>query len=82
MGKHEALRAVIISPERILFDNEVESISVPGAKGAFEILKHHAPIISSLVPGEIICSGMSPFSQTIQSGFVEVKDNVVTICIE
>ena len=44
----------IVSPEMILFDGEVEKVVVPGAMGEFEILDHHAPIISSLEKGRVI----------------------------
>ena len=45
------LRLKIISPERTIFDGEVVRVVVPGTMGMFEILEHHAPIISSLTAG-------------------------------
>ena len=39
----------IVSPERIVFTGEVDSVMVPGAVGPFEILNNHAPLISTLV---------------------------------
>ena len=47
------LKLKIVSPERIEFDGEVESVLVPGAQGQFEILKDHAPIISTLDKGVV-----------------------------
>ena len=41
----------IVSPERIEFEGQVESVKVPGSMGSFEILTSHAPIISSLDKG-------------------------------
>ena len=41
------LRLKIVSPEKVIYDGEVESVKVPGTQGAFEILNNHAPIISS-----------------------------------
>ena len=42
----------IVSPERIEYDGQVESVLVPGSMGQFEILQDHAPIISTLQTGE------------------------------
>ena len=43
----------ILTPEKKFFSGEAESILMPGADGKFEILKDHAPLISSLKEGEI-----------------------------
>ena len=42
------MKLTIVSPERILFQGDAESVTVPGTKGEFEVLNQHAPIISSL----------------------------------
>lgn len=76
------LRVVVVSPERTLFDGEATAVLVPGEKGQFEILINHAPIISSLTAGTIVAKGTESLSIDIESGFVEVKDNVVTLCVE
>ena len=47
------LQLKIVSPEKVVFQGEVESVLVPGTLGSFEILKDHAPIISSLEVGKI-----------------------------
>ena len=36
----------IVSPEATLFSGEVDSVTVPGVNGGFEMLKDHAPIVS------------------------------------
>lgn len=73
----------ILTPEKKLFDGEVTGVRLPGALGLFEILNNHAPIISSLVKGEVRVKG-SQGSQTfkIKGGFVECLNNVVTILVE
>ena len=43
----------ILSPERTLFSGEVESVTLPGTLGEFTVLRHHAPLISSLTAGEV-----------------------------
>jgi F-type H+-transporting ATPase subunit epsilon len=78
------LKLKIVSPERIEFDGEVESILVPGSQGQFEILNDHAPIISTLDKG-VVEYGL-PKGQKVQlqilGGFVEVQQNVVSLCVE
>ncbi|MBR7086334.1 MAG: hypothetical protein IKI47_02165, partial [Prevotella sp.] len=48
------LKLKIVSPEKIEFDGEVESVLVPGTVGQFEIFPDHAPIISSLEKGSVV----------------------------
>ncbi|MBP5486356.1 MAG: F0F1 ATP synthase subunit epsilon [Bacteroidales bacterium] len=74
----------IISPERTLVHESVLSVELPGTLGRFEVLKDHAPLISSLVEGNIVykIDGDKDGRITISSGFVEVCDNHVTACVE
>ena len=69
----------IVSPERIEYDGQVESVLVPGS----EILQDHAPIISTLQNGEVVYTTKEGrVSLSIQGGFVEVQKNVVSVCVE
>lgn len=77
------LKLKIVSPEKILFDGEVQSMIVPGMVGRFEILVNHAPIISALVPGTVEYVTASGREQIdVQGGFVEVQKNKVDLCVE
>lgn len=77
------LRLKIVSPERVEFDGEVESVLVPGTLGSFEILQDHAPIISSLDNGKVeYAVQWVKRQQMIKGGFVEVKKNIVSLCVE
>ena len=73
------LKLKIVSPERIEFTGEVESVKVPGTQGNFEILTDHAPIISSLQKGVVEYDGKQ---LVILGGFVAVQKNEVSLCIE
>ena len=73
------LQLRIVSPERIEFTGEVESVKVPGAQGNFEILTDHAPIISILMKGVVEYDGQL---LAILGGFVEVQKNKVSLCVE
>lgn len=78
-----SLKLKIVSPERIEFDGEVESVIVPGTMGNFEILTNHAPIISSLQKGTVEYTDSSGKKQIdIIGGFVEVQKNDVSLCVE
>ena len=73
----------IVSPDRIVFSGEVESVLVPGTVGQFEILNDHAPIISTLVEGKVVYSVKGTKKELqIAGGFVEVKKNEVSLCVE
>jgi F-type H+-transporting ATPase subunit epsilon len=59
-------------------------VLVPGSQGQFEILKDHAPIISTLDKG-VVEYGLSKGQKVqleILGGFVEVQQNVVSLCVE
>ncbi len=78
------LKLKIVSPERIEFDGEVESVLVPGSQGQFEILNDHAPIISTLDKG-VVEYGLPKGEKVridILGGFVEVQQNAVSLCVE
>lgn len=73
----------IVSPEKIVYTGEVESVVVPGTAGEFEILSNHAPIISSLEPGVVsFTSEEGTTSINVRGGFVEVQKNKVSVCVE
>ena len=78
------LKLKIVSPERIEFEGDVDSVLVPGTMGQFEILTNHAPIISSLDKGTVryAVSGGEKLTLDITGGFVEVQKNVVSLCVE
>ena len=78
-----SLRLKIVSPEKVVYDGNADSVLVPGTLGSFEILIDHAPIISSLEKG-VVDYGLNGVKEQLQisGGFVEVKKNVVSLCVE
>ena len=77
------LHLVIVSPERIVFDGMAESGTGPGELGEFQVLPDHAPLISSLVEGEVkYVAGKETQVLQITEGFVEVRDNQISVCAE
>jgi F-type H+-transporting ATPase subunit epsilon len=82
--ENSMLNLKIVSPEKVEFNGEVESVLVPGALGQFEILVNHAPIISLVDKGTVVytTSDGGKNHLGIQGGFVEVQKNVVSLCVE
>ena len=77
------LNLKIVSPEKTVFKGEVESVLVPGTAGEFEILTDHAPIISTLSEGRVQYSSNEGKKELqIHGGFVEVRRNEVSLCVE
>ena len=63
------MKLEIVSPDGILFEGD--------------ILPHHAPLIAALKAGTIRFEANGKRQeQTIQSGFVEVKDDILSVCVE
>jgi F-type H+-transporting ATPase subunit epsilon len=71
----------ILTPEKSLFKGEIHSVSVPGKKGSFMVLKNHAPIISTLIEGSILIQtkDYKEESISISGGVIEVKDNIIVV---
>ena len=74
---------VVLTPEKTLLDCRVGMVELPGTKGRFVVLKDHAPVITSLTAGDVVYASDSGQGRIrIDSGFAEVKYNVVTVCAE
>lgn len=78
------LNVEIITPSKVGYKGDVDSITVPGTNGNFQILYNHAPIISSLEIGEIIVDeqGREKLYFTISGGTIEVVNNKIIILAE
>jgi F-type H+-transporting ATPase subunit epsilon len=74
----------IITPDKKVFEGEVKLVQLPGSKGMFELLKNHAPIISTLEKGTIRIQDMNNREQQfeIDGGVVENKGNKIIVLVE
>ena len=73
----------IATPEGIVFEGQVESAKFPGASGAFMVLPRHAALISALTTGKLVYTTEGEAKELpIQGGFVEVKNNMISVCVE
>lgn len=73
----------IVSPEASLFKGEVTSVTLPGVDGSFQILNHHAPIVSILKEGVVkIAANSFNFPKETKDKFVRVDDKTYTLAIQ
>lgn len=78
------MRLEIIAPDKELYAGEVDLVQVPGSKGSFEILRNHAPIISTLEQGTIKIvdqKGMTTHFE-VDGGVIEAKNNKIIVLAE
>ena len=73
----------IYTPDQLIFQGEAASVTVPGTLGSFEVLKDHAPIISTLEDGKVtVRTSQETQTFAIKGGVVEVKENKVVVLAE
>ncbi|TPW17524.1 MAG: F-type H+-transporting ATPase subunit epsilon [bacterium] len=77
----DALHITVLTPERAVLDEDVYSVTAPGAAGYLGILKNHAALITSLVPGKLTVKNLrqQPTVYAVSGGFLEVANNKVTV---
>ena len=74
------LNLEIVTPEKSVFSDTVDSVSVPTVSGEIGILTNHAPLISGLKSGVLSYSKNGATERmVVAGGFVEVSDNKVSI---
>lgn len=75
------MRIDIITPDKKVYEGEIKSVRVPGKKGSFQVLKDHAPIISTLENGPVIMVDMEGNEQIFEvtGGVIEVKSNKIIL---
>jgi F-type H+-transporting ATPase subunit epsilon len=88
----------IVTPEASIFQGEVDSVTVPGVVGEFQILNNHAPIVSLLQEGKVRIKGNVSIEKAhekkfsngdngtkvleINSGTIEMNDNKIIILVD
>jgi len=74
------LNLEIITPDKPIFNEVIESVTIPGTMGNFQILKNHAPLISTFDVGVVnIKSGGNLNYFSTSGGTVEVNNNKVLV---
>jgi F-type H+-transporting ATPase subunit epsilon len=75
------LKFQIITPEKIVFQDEIDQITMNTQEGEITVLPNHLPLVTVLKPGEMICKkGGNTYPMAVSGGFVEIKrDNSVVV---
>ncbi|TGK18685.1 ATP synthase F1 subunit epsilon [Leptospira fluminis] len=74
------LTVSVISPEKLLYSGDADSLVVPGNEGFFGVLPGHTSLVSLLGVGILeIRQGNKTKIVVIEGGFFEIRDNKVTI---
>ncbi len=78
------MKVEVITPDKTLFDGELNLVAVPGIDGSFEVMNFHAPLISILVAGKVKLVDHRGHEEylDIRGGVIEVNDNAVKILAE
>jgi F-type H+-transporting ATPase subunit epsilon len=76
----ETLHLRVVTPERLLLDEDVDDVTAPGAEGEFGVLPNHTTFLSSLQPGRLMYkrSGQT-HAMAVSGGFAEVVNNTMTV---
>ena len=70
----------IVTPERMLVQEQVDEVQIPGAEGYFGVLPGHTPLLAALAVGELwYRKGSEKTFLSIAYGFAEVLPDRVTI---
>jgi len=71
----------VITPEKIVYTNEVTAIVAHGTSGYLGVLAHHCPLVTTLEPGpfKITEPGDKEVKFSMERGFIEVRKNKVVV---
>lgn len=77
------MQLLIVTPEGVVCQAEVESVKLSGTAGQFTVLRGHAPLMSTLERGEVIyVEGGTEHRVAIRSGVVNVHNDQIEVCAE
>jgi F-type H+-transporting ATPase subunit epsilon len=71
----------LVSPEKLLISEPVESVVVPGSEGDFQVLANHAPVLATLRPGllDVVLPGGKERRIFLRGGFAEAGPDSLTV---
>lgn len=74
-------RLDVVTAEREVFSDDVDEVVAPGVEGQLGILPHHAPLMTMLLPGELVIKkGGEEFYLAVTGGFIEARpDHIIVL---
>ncbi len=76
----DKIRLRVVTPSRMLLDEEVDEVTAPGELGEFGVLPNHIAFLTALVPGQMSYKQQgSKRALAVSGGYAEVLDNVMTV---
>ncbi len=76
----DKIRLRVVTPSRLVLDEEVDEVTAVGELGEFGVLPNHISFLSTLVPGELSYKqGAARHVLVVGGGYAEVLDNVMTV---
>ncbi|OGI27121.1 MAG: ATP synthase F1 subunit epsilon [Candidatus Moranbacteria bacterium RIFOXYB1_FULL_43_19] len=80
MAAENKIKFKIVTPERTVFEDQIDQVTLPTADGEITVLPNHIPLISILVPGELdVKAGGKEIAMAVSGGMIEVQKNEITI---
>ncbi len=74
----------IVSPERLLFADDIDMVTIPGSQGDFGVLPSHSPVVSALRPGLVTIYNNGDITERIYvaDGFAHITEEGCTVLAE
>ena len=82
---HSWFKNLFLESFKRVFEGEIETVILPGAKGAFQVLKYHAPIVSALGKGKLIIRTSESEEELVyevEGGVAEVLNDRLSVLVE
>lgn len=80
----EAFKFELVSPERLLVSQAVESVVIPGAEGEMTVMANHAPVMTTVKPGVVTVKPASGSEEryVVFGGFADILPSGCTLLAE
>ncbi|WP_157018407.1 F0F1 ATP synthase subunit epsilon [Mesorhizobium xinjiangense] len=80
----ESFKFELVSPERLLVSEDIESVIIPGADGEMTVMAKHAPVMSTVQPGVVTVKTAAGKADryVVFGGFVDILPDVCTLLAE